>query len=409
MDEAHSDIRDLIWGIARRILRRRMLESAAVVAVAGGLCAAAVELAWMLAAVAPVAAAVICGAAALAAPAVLAFAGVRRRLHLPARQAVCAAAVCLLAGLAGLAGVLSGAHALVSQAVVGAIVLSAGALTGAAAAWLRGIAPLDAAILVDGRCGLDEQLATAVELADSPRAQTPAARCLYARAAEALRTDSGELKLWTRTRATAAALALVTLLCLTLAIPTIGGRPGSLRGLSGPARRETADSLRRAARESRSSDPALAEDLDRAAIAVEVSDEQELERIRRRLAARNIRLERVVDAKIAAILTAATGGGSAEAASAPPTPGTRPAAAATRPRPLAEVGHVRVYDPEYAKLLSARRAAAAAPKPTPVGPGEFVHLDDAWSRARRRAEADLSAGKVPAQYRPLIRNFFATD
>ena len=67
-----------------------------------------------------------------------------------------------------------------------------------------------------------------------------------------------------------------------------------------------------------------------------------------------------------------------------------------------------MYDPEYAKALAGRadlpRAPGAMAGRSVAG---LVDLDASWRRAAARAGERLAAGKVPAEYRQIVREFFS--
>ena len=380
---------------ARRLLRVRVAESAAVAATAAGLCSGAVQVAWLTAAVALPASVGIC--VLVAAGGVLPLLPpVRRALRLGGGVAGCLAGICLAAGVAGAACVLSGWHARVGQVVVPAVLFPLGGLVGAAVAAVRGVSPRRAAGELDARCRLAEQLATATELAESPPPEGPAWLCVYERALAAVRgSGAARGRMWSRTGATPGALLLTALLCAILSfVPPFGHiHDGDLAEFAAAVeemplarRMRLARSLRAAA----GSDPKVAEMLAGAAAAVEDRDAGRLAGLFRRLRAAGVEPMSVVPPGLARV-----GGSPAGARGGGPGAGTRPAVHSGGP------DFVRVYDPRYAKVLAGSEPGA--------GPAtdDSVRYEDAWQAARRRAADVLDRGEVPHEYRRVIRAFFA--
>ena len=395
MSEESQSVVAALSAIARRLARSRALEAAAVAAVAAGLCAAALEIAWTIAALHRAWAAAICAGVAGAGPGTLAIRSVRRRLALTGAQAWRAAALCAACGAAGFWAVLGGWHEAVPKAVLPVVLLPGGALAAAGAEMARGVGLTEAAILVDTRCALAERLATAEELARSGAPDTPAAPCVHRQALAAMAEIApGALPLWRRGRATAGSVALVTLLCLTLtAVPTLGLEAElvrSVEAMSAEARRDLAESLRAAARKARGQAD-VAEQLQKAARAVEVKDAETLEKIRQALARRGLRLVELVgrDALAAAVASANQGrGGGPGSAGENATgrgrsdrPGRRDPS--TRPSDRTNGPSVYVGNPDYARIL-ATQPAESAPAPAPAPADTFVRLDAAWRAARRQ-------------------------
>ena len=291
---------------ARRLLRVRVAESAAVAATAAGLCSGAVQVAWLTAAVALPASVGIC--VLVAAGGVLPLLPpVRRALRLGGGVAGCLAGICLAAGVAGAACVLSGWHARVGQVVVPAVLFPLGGLVGAAVAAVRGVSPRRAAGELDARCRLAEQLATATELAESPPPEGPAWLCVYERALAAVRgSGAARGRMWSRTGATPGALLLTALLCAILSfVPPFGHiHDGDLAEFAAAVeemplarRMRLARSLRAAA----GSDPKVAEMLAGAAAAVEDRDAGRLAGLFRRLRAAGVEPMSVVPPGLARV------------------------------------------------------------------------------------------------------------
>ena len=418
-----DEVMTVLGAAARKLLAVRAAESAAVGAVAGGLCAAAGEIGWSIARLSPVAGALVCVAPVLVGAWLGASGRLRRALHLSRRAGVLAAAVCVFAGLLGVACVLAGAHAVLPNYALPLILMPAAALAGALAEAARGVTPLEAGVFHDVRLHLAERLATAAELAGSRDADGPFAQCVYAQAMEAARRGRIDRQgVWRRTRATAGALALSVALCGALAfLPAPGAasvearfeRIGSDAADLSPQRRQAfVAELRRLAEQAKGNPKLLAA----LKAAAQAAQEQrpaelraELDRARDALA-RESQAEalRVAQSLLKAMgLTDADGGGDANA------PGRLAATDPNRPAVVdanAIIGdggekplpaRVFVYDPNYGAVADANTS--------PSGTGVFVPVADAWTAARDRAYAALATGRVPARYRRLVRRFFELE
>ena len=386
---------------SRRLLLTRAGEAAAVGAAAAGLCAAMLELAWMVAGELPLLGWTLCAAAAALGMSIGAIPAVRRKLRIDKLLSWLAAGVCVASAGAAAALVLAGLHGHLPRGLLPAIAMPAGAIAGAAAVLARGVSLRAAAIYLDVRAGTGERLSTALELAESDQADAPPARCLYAQAVKAAdETRAARLPLWRRTRATPGALGLVVVLCGALAmLPPLERRraaPAGAAGVSRPAagrfvqapaassvakivslaqmtteqRVRFADALRRAAAAEK--DPAKARALRDAAAAIEAGDADALAAV----------LEKA-PAAAAEVL------GRAEAE-----------------EPAAAPGRVAVYAPEYAKALAAGKGAAGGGEGGADVERGMVPRDDAWSAARRKAVEAIARAEVPPQYRQLVYDFF---
>jgi hypothetical protein len=67
---------------------------------------------------------------------------------------------------------------------------------------------------------------------------------------------------------------------------------------------------------------------------------------------------------------------------------------------------VQVYDPEIGDVLATRPAASNGGDGHTAAIGEPVSSDQAWRIASERAAASLESGRIPPQYRDIMRNFF---
>lgn len=401
---------------AHRLLLRRVLESSAMTAAAGGLCAAAVELGWWLSAVSPAAGAAICALAVLGGALLWLHPGLRGAIHLDRPQAAIAGAVLILGGAAGAAGAMLGWADAVAPWIASAALVCAGALAGAALACVRGVSVLQAAVYLDIHGRLDERLATAAE-AVADKADGVLANQLYAQALDALAiTPYRKIPAWKRTRATLGAMALAAALCGAMGslpslraaaepvvanladLPAAVGEMGSRKiHLVVAAMRtsaagkgvgaEVSAALRESARAVARKDPEqVARAMDELAKALETADDATRRRIK------------------AAILAAAgaSGGGGDGAKSN----GAKTVAGGNGQGDGQTRGGkgVLVYDPAYAAAM--KQMGKGAPD---AGDDNRVAMDDVWRDSRAKASAALDAGRVPAEYRRIIRKFFATE
>ncbi|MDP7637790.1 MAG: hypothetical protein QF577_09630 [Phycisphaerae bacterium] len=307
---------------------------------------------------------------------------------------------------AGLGVILAGLASAAVQAVCWAagwphrsitvVLVPLGAIVAAVWALVRGVRPGETAAIVDRRAGLDERLTTAGELAQSG-CEDAAARCVYAQMLEAVGSVRlGRVSLWRRTRRTAGAAVLVVLLCAAVAMlpPRRGAaeRIGdSLGGLPQAVRKELARALAEAGTDRPQHGRLLAE----AARAVEVKDAETLRRILNDLEARGVKVRRIIGPDVLARAAGAGGG--------------EDATGVARSRPAAGGGNgggvVRVWDPLYAKV--AAEGPPSGDRGDGVGETPMVPYEDAWAAARRRAAEALVGDTVPAEYRRMVREFFA--
>ena len=281
----------------------------------------------------------------------------------------------------------------------GIMILAAGLLAGAIVALIKGVSLRQAARYVDNRAALDERLTTAVELAAAGD-RSPAARCVYAQAAEAARcAEASAVNLWVRGRVTASGAMLAVLLCGTLAmLPQRRGADeqiiDALAEMSPEVVRALAEEFARAARAADANAPLLA----RAVEATKQKDARALAAILADLRRRGVRLVRIVRPEV---LARATAGGSDANGSAE----TRPAAPSTGGPDRYAGGPVHVWDPLYDKFNPGRRSTtkpAGIDDPLPV-----VSYGDAWSAARLRAAGALRTSSIPPEYRRMVRDFFS--
>ena len=410
---------DLLRGAAGRLLLRRMLESSAVMAAAGGLTAAAVELGWWLASHSRLGGAAACGPAIILGVWLWTRGALRRAMRLDMGQGAVAGGVCIFGASAGAVGALVGWADVTPLWAVPAGLLCAGAVVGALLAVVRGVSVLQAAVYLDIHGRMDERLATAAEAAVRG-ADDPLAERLYAQAVYALgATQPRSVPAWKRTRATFGALALAVLLCVAIGFlpspaderrpgPTsLGDLPDALADMHESEIRLVVATLQDRAGQT-GLPKGLAAALRESARAVESEDDQ---RIRKAVA----KLIEALDAgdpdamgRIKqAILASAGGGGGGTSGQVTTAPSTGAGSDQTLTS-VAKTGGaaVRVYDPEYAAALLRMHKGPQTGGVPPVAAGNRVAMDLVWRQAHNDAAAALASGRVPGEYRHIVRNFF---
>jgi hypothetical protein len=422
---ARDDVLAILNAAARKLWIVRAAEGAAVGAIAGGLCAAAGEMAWTIGRAHGAAAAVVCAAPLLFAAWLARSPRLGRTLGLGAAAPV-VGAICAACGLMGIMSVATGLPAVLPKLALPLILAPAGAVAGALAAAARGVTPVDAGLYHDVALSLDEQLSTAADLAASGEGDEPLAQCVYAQALAAAQAHRPQHRpVWRRTPRTAGALGLSVALCVAVAfLPTLGATEVEeafsdirARAATMPAARQKdlVETLRRLARQVRHS-----KELRRALLAAAAAREAELPEKLEELEAALADADTAEAARIARAILRAIGaaggpgegsrqGGARHAAGvgdgnqpAPPDPNSFYGPAGRR----RIKARAYVYHPSYEDI----RDANASPVPTTSPSAKtFVRLDDAWTRARARAVASLAQRRVPAPYRRLVRRFFELD
>ncbi|MCD4823573.1 MAG: hypothetical protein K8S55_03130 [Phycisphaerae bacterium] len=287
--------------------------------------------------------------------------------------------------------------------------LLAGGLAGAATALLRGVTTSQAAKFLDRRFHLAEQLATAVELAESGD-ETPAAIAVYSQATAAVKTKlPARPDVWTRTKKTPAAGLLALLICVVLAW-LAGGRSqtagdadrmiGSLDAMSQARRAAVAEAFRRASR--KANNTAAAENLTELARVIEVPDEAKLRRLIQALKQAGVNLREVLPPDVQRDLQLShtrqsQAGKTADIGKGQDTTG--------KLQPSDDTGlAVNVYNPLYAAEIQSHGGKNLHPT-TPAA----VSFDDAWTAAQTHAAAALKGENVPTEYRPIVRAFFRDE
>jgi hypothetical protein len=429
----------ILGGLRRRLVLTRAAEAAAVAGAVGGVTAAALMAAWILAGRYPLAASALSGALAVAGVFLAARPAWRERLH-PARPVQWLLTLLLaVCGLAGAVLVLGGAFVAVQKNWL-LLVLPASA-AGGAAACLVSPAPLSSvAVWADHQARLRERLSTAWELIQR-RQQSGFAQAVRRQAlAAAEDIRPGGIRFWTRTRATLGAL-LLAVAAAGMMLPwevlespalrqqrlwrQVGPQAGQsleeqlavlekdlLAGspqVAGQVARlaELARQLRAARPEDARQWRARAAELDQVVQAIRRAVESgQLTGAARQQAEQLIRALEDVSAQLAEGMAAGTtelAGGQVRQ----PPGSERPFAPSTRQAPR---GWTTVYNPRYALLATAPGAETAT---SPAGievespPVAGEPYEQAWQQARRRAAQAAARADVPPQYRQLIRDFFA--
>lgn len=296
-------------------------------------------------------------------------------------------------------------------AIAGAF-LAGGFVVGALVASCRRISVGEVAMLVDRRAALRERLTTAAELIASDQCQSSVAQVVCAQAVrEYSARQTRPIRLWRRTRATAAALCLVVMLCATVAMfghsrtraATVAGRAAARRMLSESKRGRAGliSELRRSMADVPSGSP-RSERLGAAVDAIEVGDSEALAEALSRLE------EAGVD--LAKLLPQGSGQRDSEGEPFDSPPGLSAGRERSEPKEThaakdkAPGRFVRVYRSEYAAAAPSGEAPQAG-SPVP----SYASYDDAWTRAQEQAAARINSRQTPGRYRELIRAFFELD
>ena len=302
--------------------------------------------------------------------------------------------VSALAAVAGIAQMAFPAGATFSAWLL-PVAWAIGAAIGAAVGFLWPVQTLAEAARIDRQRGAKERLATAVELARSDRADEPVARACYRQAVAAVgpvRALDGEIiaasRRWLAGAALAALLAVtINALAYEITRPALAALTGAQReALAGAFRDQVAvvgaDEVRRA----------LAD----AAIYIEADDEGAFQEAIVELRRRGFR---PVELTPEAVRAAGMLMRSEQVTSSDPgsTPTPADGNADDRAGPWTNVYHP-AYTPEGGS-------------DEPGAPGEAVatSFEEAWSAARLRAGKALRRGDVPAEYREIVRRYFATE
>ncbi len=409
MDDAQQQVVGTLGRLRRQMVARLVGESAAVACAAAALGAACAQAGWLLLEWSPPAAIALCLLPLAGGLALMTARGLRRALALDRMAGDWAAAAWIANSLAVALALAGGWHGAWPAWAWPAVFVPAAALAGAAAAWLNRPDFVQAAIRIDRLGGFHDRVATAAELIvkNAAAAFSPAQGCLLRQAATVLAGErASQLSFWTRTSRTPALLLLALLLCGSLLLPDLLGRgdelSGQLAGLDDSQRRELVQRLHQQAAAAKGDEQAA---LAKAVEVVEFKNQAELEEALRKLEAQGFRVRALLAEEVRQLAQAdAKAGGhgaGGQAATAPTTQEGSPTYVHLQPE---GVVRVRVWDPDYARLLSTRPAGQGGPDAAPQGP--LVPFDQAWQAACRQAEQALDASEVPSEHRGLVRRFF---
>ncbi|MBL7133532.1 MAG: hypothetical protein ISS78_05490 [Phycisphaerae bacterium] len=403
---------NILRATARRVALMRAAEAGAVAAIAGGLAAAALQVAWTIAPRYPLAAAGICFLPLLAGVVVFALPGRLRILGVEDRIALVIGGTCIGIGAAGIWAVQAGWYEHVSKALVAVTLMPVAGLAGAVVRALRPVRPTDAAILRDLHYDRRERLSTAAELVAGRTRDGAVAEYVCSQAAAALRGQSDAIRPpWRRTGTTAALLVLVAVLCVVLSVSAGLSSPARLKAEAAVAVEmrkmspsEQDDLLARLHKaRARQGAATLQQKLTQAEQALQDGDAGKLTQLIRALIEAGVDVRALFGKKM---LEVATGRGAKGGA----PPETQTATVAVKPVPAAPApAYVYVYHPAYARLLAAGAKGGTDSQPATSVGNVLVPFDAAWDAARIRAENNLarSRSKIPPQYHQLIRDFFA--
>ena len=321
-------------------------------------------------------------------------------------------------GAAGGVGALLGWPEAAPAWIASAALVFGGAVVGAILAWARGVSTLQAAVYLDIHGGFDERLATAAEAAGK-QAQGTFVDGLYAQALDVLaETNCRKVRPWKRTRATLGALALAAALCGLMGslpplqtargveVADLADLPEALKEM-GPGRLRVIEVAMETLADGGGIPADVAKALRESADAVRAKDDARLEEalasLREALKTDEATWLRIKDVILAAAQTTSDGGADGRGSTPDPVAnGGRPNGGTGSDAARGGGSGVPVYHPEYANKL--RKDGHTAP-----GDGQRVSMGHVWRQSRIEALGALDAGQVPAEYRPIIRNFFGTE
>lgn len=249
-----------------------------------------------------------------------------------------------------------------------------------------------AAARIDRQRGLKERFATAVELAQSGRADSPAAEVVYTQATATVgRLRAVDSRVIRSVGRAAAGWALSMLLALSMCLVCVV--PEGRARLSPDQRREAAAVLRSQA--AAATDEELARKFEQAAGAVIELDDETFDRVMDELREAGFRpIELTSDALRAAGALMPEDAGDGDATADGGQANTQPG------QPDIDEGSwARVYHPDY-------DAAGTAEGDGPPQAREADYAE-VWPAAKLRATDALSSGKVPAEYRRIVQRYFS--
>ena len=408
-----------------RLLLARLAEAAAVGATAGAVTATLLMSGRIVVDVAPRAAAGVSCIPLAGGVASLLWPRLRKSLGGPAAVQWLVVALAVVGGAAGAAWALSGSAVFAGKNSLALISPIAG-LIAAALVLLRGESLATVAVAVDRRADLKARLATALELAESGQKGVFADQVQAQVLSDTQRQRIRGVRFWTRSRATVGALVLSVLAMLlmlpwepieseasrqrrqwaALAPAAAGDIEDSLAGLDAAAIRGLTEQIGRL--EAMAADLRTAKAIDSEQWRGKVVELDALAEVLRGVlrsgqvdSATAERLKGILRAVEQASAALAGPMGSRFVRRGPVDPTTLPAATRSAP-----VGWTSVYNPAYAEFASTRPAVGSE---NPAPPALAAPFDRQWLAARRAAAESLRRQSAPAEYRQLIRDFFATD
>lgn len=408
---AQDEIERLVRHVGQRMLLTCVAETAGVCATAGAIAGAALVAAWAIGRVLPGWAIAICLSPIIFGLAAL-LPACRRLMRLSGRQATGVFIVSIMLAAACAAAVLTDAFTTISRWAGFAICLAGGACFGAAMEFVGGSKPLASAIEVDLRAGLKEKFATAAELALSDGEPDAIQACVFDQAADAAKKAGLEhMGLWHRTRATvaavvlscclAAALGLLPVMGLTDANDQAGRTAAALLNLPNSDANRVIDALNNQARQ----DPTQAsQTISAAAREIAVRDKQQLAELIARLEKMGYKLAEMLPVDIQQQIAEQSSGGGGTGGQTTKHPSATESTSQVAPPSLTKTNF---FVP--VPLESVKTVAAVPTQPQTVAANRlpaYTNFNDAWSGARQRAANLLTAGKIPPEYRQLVRDFF---
>jgi hypothetical protein len=372
--------------------------------------------------------------------------GLVRRLGQTGLERWFISSLAVAAAIAALAGVAEGWLVLVPHWAIPLALVAAGGAGAAALTAVRGVGLHRAAEFVDAQVGLDERLATAVEVARRHGDQV-VGQAVREQAAEAVRARRPlRLPYWRRTRLTPSVLGLSLLACALLAAIRPLEAPGLAEGRrrqsllvevaqavtarAGEVRQQAdaadSDALRQQAEQLNRLGQAIA--ADKVPPAQAISDlEHAQQELRAKLADKELAGRIIHSLEQQKRRLASAGGTDAgevdkentlaaiegEKPTAPPEGRPETRSSSTRPGVEESPGAwARVFVPAGAEAPQGGRSGVGpVGESRPVAAGAaaaepYVGLDQAWVDARRRAAESISEQRLPLRLRGLIRSYY---
>jgi hypothetical protein len=279
-----------------------------------------------------------------------------------------------------------------------------GGFAGAMLVLLRGINFTQVARFLDSRYTLPQHLSTGAELLENtPNSpDSDVAACVYNRGLLDIKSLPPRINFWTLTRRTGFALLLTIAICGLLAVGVLGAGEGGIKlsEISAVKRAELERAYRDAAIAEQN--PRNREGLLAAAEAIKINDAHRFNQIIQQLRREGLELS------LSQISSGALGSNRAGKGGSLPdvknvstknstSDGASPANVENQNR-----GEFRVlvYDPGYSR--GASKASDFGVRSVP----RSVPLQSAWEEACQHAASDLQDGKVPVEYRDIVRRFF---